>query len=389
MGFGIDDSLIFDLGLVYVSDSEPGIRRYRKGRGFCYRLPDGSLLGEEAHRQRIAALGLPPAYNDVWICLQENGHLQATGFDARGRKQYRYHKDWQSFRSVEKFDQLVDFARALPQIRRTVIRHLDAGPEDINGILAALTTLLDEAHLRVGNRTYLEQNGTYGATTLLKKHLKISDGKMELRFVAKGGKRVQRSLKHPRLQKVLEEIADLPGRQLFVWKDENGELRPIDSGRLNAYLAEISGIAVSAKTFRTWGGSLAAFGAARRAIEAGRRPTVKEMSEAAADILHNTPAIARSSYIHPGIIALADKERAVTESDLQSLHEPLRGLRAEENRLLDFLVRAGEEAGKTQPLKKASQVNPVILQTGSTLASMHGNRRRLRQRFPSSSAPRH
>ncbi|KAA0695591.1 DNA topoisomerase IB [Neorhizobium sp. P12A] len=350
----MDDSLIFDLGLVYVSDSEPGIRRYRKGRGFCYRLPDGSLLGEEARRQRIAALGLPPAYNDVWICLQENGHLQATGFDARGRKQYRYHKDWQSFRSVEKFDQLVDFARALPQIRRTVIRHLDAGPEDINGILAALTTLLDEAHLRVGNRTYLEQNGTYGATTLLKKHLKISDGKMELRFVAKGGKRVQRSLKHPRLQKVLEEIADLPGRQLFVWKDENGELRPIDSGRLNAYLAEISGITVSAKTFRTWGGSLAAFGAARRAIEAGRRPTVKEMSEAAAEVLHNTPAIARSSYIHPGIIALADKERALTESDLQSLHEPLRGLRAEENRLLDFLVRAGEEAGKTQPLKKAS-----------------------------------
>jgi DNA topoisomerase-1 len=354
MGFEIYDDPIVELGLIYVSDTEPGIRRHRKGRGFSYRLPDGSLLSDEAHRRRIAALGLPPAYNDVWICLQENGHLQATGFDARGRKQYRYHKEWQSFRSVEKFDQLVEFARALPQMRRAVIRHLDAGSEDINGILAALTTLLDEAHLRVGNRTYLEQNGTYGATTLLKRHLKISDGRIELRFIAKGGKRVQRSLKHPRLQKILEGIADLPGRQLFVWKDEGGGLKPIDSGRLNAYLTEISGIAVSAKTFRTWAGSLAAFGTARNAIETGRRPTVKEMSEVAAEVLHNTPAISRSSYIHPGIIALADKDRALTEGDLRSLHEPLRGLRAEENRLLDFLLRVSEQARKSLPLKKAS-----------------------------------
>ncbi|ASS59360.1 DNA topoisomerase IB (plasmid) [Rhizobium leguminosarum] len=330
---------ITDLGLVYVSDTEPGIRRRRKGKGFSYVMPDGTTLADELQRARIGALGLPPAYENVWICLYENGHLQATGFDARGRKQYRYHKEWQSFRSAGKFHQLIEFGRALPRIRRTVLRHLDTGAEDVNGVLAALTTLLDEAHLRVGNQAYVRENGTYGATTLLKRHLKIVDGQIELKFRAKGGKRVQRSLKHPRLQKILEEIADLPGRQLFVWKDESGALKPIDSGRLNAYLAEISGIPISAKTFRTWAGSLAAFGAARETIVGGGRPTVKQMSEAAAEALHNTPAISRSSYIHPAIIALASNDHPLIENG----NEPLRGLRAEENRLLDFLTSEIEE----------------------------------------------
>lgn len=332
---------IADLGLIYVSDAEPGIRRSRKGKGFSYRLPSGKLVADPELKDRIAALGLPPAYEDVWICLQENGHLQATGYDARGRKQYRYHKDWNAFRSVEKFHQLIEFGQALPKIRRQALRDLDTGVDDIRGILAALTTLLDEAHLRVGNQAYVKENGTYGATTLLKRHIKLNDGKIELKFRAKGGKRVQRSLKHPRLQKILEEIADLPGRQLFVWKDETGSLKPVESGRLNSYLAEISGIAISAKTFRTWAGSLAGFGVARSAILEGRRPTVKEMAEASAEVLHNTPAISRSSYIHPRIIALADRERDIPE-DMSEAASPLRGLRAEENRLLDFLMR---EAG--------------------------------------------
>ncbi|MDR7141998.1 DNA topoisomerase IB [Rhizobium sp. BE258] len=334
---------ITELGLTYVNDTEPGIRRSRKGKGFSYRLPDGSLVSDPDQKKRIASLGLPPAYEGVWICLQENGHLQATGYDARGRKQYRYHKDWNSFRSVEKFHQLIEFGQALPKIRRQALRDLDTGADDVRGVLAALTTLLDEAHLRVGNQAYVRENGTYGATTLLKRHIKLNDGRIELKFRAKGGKRVQRSLKHPRLQKILEEIADLPGRQLFVWKDETGSLKPVESGRLNAYLAEISGIAISAKTFRTWAGSLAGFGAARGAILDGRHPTVKEMAEASAEVLHNTPAISRSSYIHPRIIALSDRGSALAE-ELPEPAEPLRGLRAEENRLLDFLMR---EAGIT------------------------------------------
>lgn len=345
-----------EAGLVYVSDSEPGIRRQRKGRSFCYRLPDGSLVRDAALKARISALGLPPAYENVWICIEANGHLQATGFDARGRKQYRYHVDWQRLKSGDKFDQLIAFGRALPRLRRAVRRDLNGEPGAAHTMLAAITVLLDEAQLRVGNRAYAEENKTYGATTLLKRHVSLADGAIELRFTAKGGKRVRRTLKHPRLQRLLEECADLPGRQLFVWRDEVEQVRPIDSGRLNAYLADISGIAVSAKTFRTWAGSLAAFSMARHAIAAGERATIKGMSEAAAEVLHNTPAIARSSYIHPDIIALADAPDALQRA-LRRLPLAIQGLRAEEERLLRFLesrrIAHRRTHAKTPPTQEA------------------------------------
>lgn len=323
-------------GLVYVSDSEPGIRRQRVGRSFCYRLPDGSLVRDAALKARIAALGLPPAYENVWICIHENGHLQATGYDARGRKQYRYHSDWQTLKSGDKFDQLIAFGRALPKLRRAVRRDLEGTAGTVDTMLAAITVLLDEAQLRVGNRAYAEENKTYGATTLLKRHVSLSDGRIELRFNAKGGKRVRRTLKHPRLQRLLEDSADLPGRQLFVWKGEDDFVRPIDSGRLNTYLADVSGIAVSAKTFRTWAGSLTAFSLARHAIEDGGRPTIKGIAAAAAETLHNTPAIARSSYIHPDIIALTETPE-VLRLALRRPSLNIAGLRAEEERLLRFL----------------------------------------------------
>ena len=325
-----------ETGLVYVSDSEPGIRRQRAGGSFCYRLPDGSLVRDAALKARIAALGLPPAYDNVWICIDENGHLQATGYDARGRKQYRYHPDWQSLKSGDKFDQLIAFGRALPKLRRAVRRDLEGAAGTVDTMLAAITVLLDEAQLRVGNRAYAEENKTYGATTLLKRHVSLADGRIELRFNAKGGKRVRRTLKHPRLQRLLEDSADLPGRQLFVWKGEDDFVRPIDSGRLNTYLADISGIAVSAKTFRTWAGSLTAFSLARHAIEDGGRPTIKCIAAAAAETLHNTPAIARSSYIHPDIIALTETPE-VLRLALRRPSLNIAGLRAEEERLLRFL----------------------------------------------------
>ena len=343
------DDLV-ETGLIYVSDSEPGIRRVRSGRGFCYRLPDGGLVRDAALKARIAALGLPPAYENVWICLRDNGHLQATGYDARGRKQYRYHPDWQALKSGDKFDQLIAFAHALPGIRRAVRRDLAGAPGAMDTMLAAITVLLDEAQLRVGNRAYAEENGTYGATTLLKRHVSLAGGRIVLRFTAKGGKRVRRTLKHPRLQRLLEECADLPGRQLFVWRDEANLVRPIDSGRLNGYLADIAGIAVSAKTFRTWAGSLAAFAAARHVVEEGGRPMIKGMALAASETLHNTPAIARSSYIHPDIVALAEKPEPLRLA-LRRPASAIAGLRTEEARLLRFLEnrrnarrRAGRKA---------------------------------------------
>ncbi|APG86012.1 DNA topoisomerase IB [Sinorhizobium americanum] len=337
-------------GLVYVSDSEPGIRRQRAGKGFLYRLPDGSILTDPAVKARIASLGLPPAYDKVWICLDEDGHLQATGYDARGRKQYRYHTEWQALRSGDKFAQLLLFGKALPRIRRTVRRHMEGGTGDARTVLAALVALLDEVHLRTGSPAYVQANSTYGATTLLKRHLRLLDGSIELRFTAKGGKRVQRRLRRPKLQRLLEDIADLPGRQLFVWRDDNDILRPVDSGRLNRYLAEVAGFPVSAKTFRTWAGSVAAFTAAREAMEQGKRPTVREMCEAAAEILCNTPAICRKSYIHPDIIALADAASAASAAKLSRRGRANPELRVEEARMLHFLARAA----RAEPKAKAS-----------------------------------
>ncbi|WP_244520075.1 DNA topoisomerase IB [Sinorhizobium glycinis] len=338
-------------GLVYVSDSEPGIRRQRSGKGFVYRLPDGSILTDPAVKARIASLGLPPAYESVWICLNEHGHLQATGYDARGRKQYRYHTEWQALRSGDKFAQLLLFGKALPRIRRTIRRHMEGEAGDARTVLAALVALLDEVHLRTGSPAYVQANSTYGATTLLKRHLRLLDGCIELRFTAKGGKRVQRRLRRPKLQRLLEDIADLPGRQLFVWRDDNDILRPVDSGRLNRYLADVAGFPVSAKTFRTWAGSVAAFTAARGAMEKGDRPTVRGMCEAAAEVLCNTPAICRKSYIHPDVIALADSGSAASAKQLRRRGRANPELRAEEARMLNFLARtARAESKATAPL---------------------------------------
>ena len=337
--------ILESVGLIYVSDTEPGIRRLRRGKGFSYRQPDGRTLTDETERQRIRALGLPPAYENVWICIRPEGHLQATGYDARGRKQYRYHAAWQELRSGDKFGQLIDFAHALPRIRRRIGRDLASGAEHVDGVLAALVTLLDAAHLRVGNRSYTRENGTYGATTLLKRHIRFGKDGIRLCFVAKGGKKVQRSLRNPRLQRILEEIADLPGRSLFGWRDQEGQCRSIDSGQLNAYLAQIAGAGVTAKTFRTWGGTLAAFNEAARVMKSGGRPSVKGLCAAAAEALHNTPAVCRSSYVHPAVLALALADQP---AGMQAIAAPpsrrLRGLRADENRLLAYLS-AHEDAG--------------------------------------------
>ncbi len=341
----IDQDTLKTIGLTYVSDTEPGIRRLRRGKGFCYRLPDGALLTDKQEQQRIAALGLPPAYENVWICLDPRGHLQATGYDSRGRKQYRYHPDWQNFRSERKFDQLLKFGEALPRIRSRAKRDLALGLDRSDAVIAALVALLDATHLRVGNRAYAKENRTYGATTLLKRHMTLSDDAILLRFTAKGGKRVRHTLKHPRLQRILEEIADLPGRQLFSWPDEQGVPHPVDSGRLNAYLAKAAGFPVSAKTFRTWGGSLAAFNAAWDFMEAeGKPPKIKMMAQAASDALHNTPAVCRSSYIHPSILGLSENtallEKVMTD---KSVMNGPRGLRASEYRLVRFLREASQE----------------------------------------------
>ncbi|MFN3832931.1 MAG: DNA topoisomerase IB [Allorhizobium sp.] len=336
-----DQAELSEIGLVYGTDAAPGIHRRRRGKGFSYHLADGTTIAAPEVLARIRKLALPPAYERVWISTDPRSHLQATGYDARGRKQYRYHADWAAWRSERKFDDLIGFGEALPTIRRRIARDLAEHADESYFLLSALISLLDVTYMRVGNRTYAEENRTYGATTLQKRHLTFEPDGIRLSFVAKGGKRVRRKLRHPRLQRILEEIADLPGRDLFSWRDKQGQLHRVDSGRLNTYLAEITRMKLSAKTFRTWGGSVAAFGEAWRRMEEGERPTIRQMCQVASDRLHNTPTICRTSYVHPAILGLADKATDLERVRAAILETPARQLlRADENRLMAFLQAA-------------------------------------------------
>ena len=333
----IDPGPISDLGLTYYPDARPGIRRQRNGRGFSYRDAKGRTITDAGERARLASLAVPPAWQDVWICPKPNGHLQATGFDQRGRKQYRYHPDWTEFRARLKFEQLPGFGRTLPRIRRRIARDLNAHPGEQRFALAALVSLIDHLGLRVGNRDYLDENGSYGATTLKHQHLRLLPDGIHLRYRAKGGQRVQQTLRSRKLHRVLQEIDDLPGAHLFTWLDAGRHPHPLSSEQVNAYLGEVSGdAAYTAKTFRTWLGSLRAF---ERAMSAGDdKLTVKAMAEAAAKQLGNTPTISRKSYVHPRVIALAEQSAAERRDRLAAAcAERVPGLRMSESALCCFL----------------------------------------------------
>ena len=323
-------------GLVYVSDAEPGFRRVRCGRGFRYLAPDRTSLSDE-HRARIRSLGIPPAYEDVWICAVPNGHLQATGLDARGRKQYRYHPLWGEARAETKYQSLATFAEALPSIRAKIGRDLKKSPGDKDFTLAALILLLDQTHMRIGNPEYAAQNRSFGATTLLSRHLKIKDGAVRLSFVAKGGKRARLTLQDKRLNRILQEIGDLPGRNLFKYIDAAGSIVTIGSHHVNGWLADIAGAGMTAKTFRTWGGTLAAFEVAR-SRSASEKLTMRDMAEAAANRLINTPTISRKSYIHPAVLGLSELTPQDRVDRLGQLAPSrIKGLRASERHLLALL----------------------------------------------------
>ena len=353
-----------DTRLVYYPDSRPGISRVRRGRGFSYLAPDGTAIACPVERARLASLAVPPAYRKVWICPVPEGHLQATGLDDRDRKQYRYHPLWSEFRARLKFDQLPAFARTLPRIRRRLARDLEAEPGTQRFALAALVSLIDRVGIRVGNRDYLEENGSYGATTLKRRHLRLMPDRIVLRYKAKGGARVQQTLKNPRLHRVLQEIDDLPGADLFTWLDAQGNPHPLRSETVNDYLGEISGEAAhTAKTFRTWLGTLRAFQTAEAAGEG--RLTVKAMATAAAEQLGNTPTIARNSYIHPDVTALAEQDAEARREKLAAAARGrVSGLRGGESALCAFLEaeigqRADGFAG-AEPEPGESRLSPDL-----------------------------
>ncbi|MDQ7991037.1 MAG: DNA topoisomerase IB [Candidatus Dactylopiibacterium sp.] len=330
--------------LRHVSDALPGIRRERRGKAFVYRQPDARPVRDAAVLARIRALAIPPAYTDVWICPWPDGHLQATGRDARGRKQYRYHAAWNLQRNADKFGRLEAFGEALPRIRRRVSRDLAHAHGSLRRkvILATLVRLLDTTYLRVGNDAYARENGSYGLSTLRDRHARVDADSIRLRFRGKHGVEHEVTLRDRRLAGVIRRCKQLPGQALFQY-EEDGVVHGIDSGDVNDYLAEAAGERFTAKDFRSWHGTVEALRLAC-AHEDDARLRISRVIGGVARSLGNTEAVCRKSYIHPAVLglchALADDARA--QDTLAALQAPPpagpAGLRADERRLLAFLA---------------------------------------------------
>ena len=289
--------------LRYVTDRHPGITREGPPGGFRYRGLDGKLIRDPAELARIKALAIPPAWTDVWICPHESGHLQATGRDARRRKQYRYHARWRRTRDETKYEHMLEFGRALPAIRRRIDADLGRPGLPREKVLAAVVRLMEDTLARVGNPEYAAQNNTFGLTTLRNRHVRIVRGRIELDFRAKHGIRHVSLVSDRKLARVVRNCRDLPGSELFQYIDEAGERHCIDSADVNDYLREISGRDITAKDFRTWAATnLAVLALAAQDEE---RPTRKSQIEAIKQVaqrLGNTPAVCRKCYIHPGVL---------------------------------------------------------------------------------------
>lgn len=331
-------------GLVYVSDEDRGIRRERQGDAFAYYKPNGDPLTDEAALERIRKLAIPPAYTDVWICPKANGHLQATGRDARGRKQYRYHPQFRELRESTKYEHMLEFARALPAIRARLAEHMALRGLPREKVLATVVHLLETTLIRVGNDDYARANKSYGLTTLRNPHVKVEGSELRFQFKGKSGKMWRLQVKDRRIARIIRACQDLPGQRLFQYQDEAGEVREVTSADVNAYLREITGADITAKDFRTWAGTVMAALALREFeafdSQATQKKNLKAAIERVAARLGNTPTICRKCYVHPevlnayveGNLLLQVKERVEEE-----LREDLARLQPEEAAVLAML----------------------------------------------------
>jgi DNA topoisomerase-1 len=293
-------------GLNHVSDEDEGIRRVRRGRGFSYHAPSGGLITDTAARERFAALAIPPAWTEVWICPDPDGHIQAIGRDAEGRKQYRYHPEWIARTARNKFRSMCEFGDVLPRIRRRVRRDLRRTGLPRAKILAVLVRLLDLTGLRIGSETSRRTNGSYGLTTLRRKHVVFQKGEARLRFRGKGGTVQEVGLADDQLAGILQACYDLPGHELFQYLDSEGARHAIDSSDVNDYIQSVSRADVTARDFRTWLGSIQALEAMERLPppenEDDRQGALAEVLDVVARTLHNTPAVCREFYVHPALV---------------------------------------------------------------------------------------
>lgn len=350
-------------GLVYVSDADPGIERRRAGRGFAYRDASGQPVRDSNTLARIRALAIPPAYTEVWICARPRGHLQATGRDARRRKQYRYHADWTRLRGDGKFGRIVAFGRALPRLRRRLRIDLALPGFPRDKVLAIVVALMATTLVRVGNAEYARSNRSFGLTTLRNRHAEfVKGGRVRLRFRGKGGQEHDIEVDDQRLVKLVRACQQLPGQALFQYRGDDGQLCPVGSDEVNDYLRAAMGEDFTAKDFRTWGGTLAAF-QQLAATPLPERPSQRAIAQvqkavagAAAEVLGNTPAVCRKSYIDPVVF------EGWQSGQLQRVAEGARGARQWEAAALRFLVRAhrvpAKKAGKSvikPPAKPATK----------------------------------
>lgn len=295
-----------EAGLRYVTDESPGITRRRVGQGVRYCGPDGKTVNDRETRARIKRLAIPPAWTEVWICPSPNGHIQATGRDVRGRKQYRYHAEWSAVRDGAKFERVIAFGQALPRIRRQVAKDLARRGLDRRKVLAAMVRLLETTLVRIGNEEYAKQNRSFGLSTMRDRHVRIGRGTLHFEFRGKSGKQHDIDLHDPRLAEIVRRTQELPGQDLFQYLDEDGEPQKIGSADVNEYLREIGGEEFSAKDFRTWAGTVLAAVALRELerfeTKAQAKKNLVQAVESVAQRLGNTPAVCRKCYIHPVVM---------------------------------------------------------------------------------------
>lgn len=333
-----------EAGLRYRTDTTPGIARKRAGKGWSYRKPDGTPVRDLPTLRHIKALGIPPAWRDVWISPDARSHLQATGRDIKGRKQYRYHAQWRTTRDEAKYDRMLAFGEALPRLRARVEEDLRRSGLPREKVLAVVVRLLETTHIRVGNEEYARENGHYGLTTLRDEHVDIGSSTLKFHFTGKSGVEHTVGHKDPRLARIVRKLRDLPGQELFQYVDDDGTRHNVGSAEVNAYLHEIAGEHFTAKDFRTWSGTLLAalalieFEAYDSETQA--KKNVLRAIERVAERLGNTPTICRKCYVHPEVIAgymdgtMRDALRVQVEAELtENLHD----LRPEEAAVLAFL----------------------------------------------------
>jgi len=329
--------------LRYVDDSRPGITRKRRGRYWQYFHADGRRVTDREEIDRLNAVGMPPAYERCWFCPDANGHIQAVGFDARGRKQYRYHPGFRAEREARKYERLAAFGRALPGLRAKVEADLEGKPTAVDTVLAAVVRLIDETRMRVGNEEYARDNKSFGATTLRNRHARVERGRLKISYAGKHGVRRTVTLTDRNLVRVARRTQDLPGQNLFEYVTEEGEVCPVTSGDVNAYIKAAMGEDFTAKDFRTWGASVIAFEAMLEKLNEHGTVKLKSVIEPVAEALGNTPAISRKSYVHPALIEAAKDSGAIGE---RKLPRATKHLSSAERGLIEFLDALPEETAR-------------------------------------------